>query len=277
MSTIRKIKSGIHSVAKLLLPGFYSRRQFKYFEAALQCEVELQLLPFLCEREKSSLDIGAAGGLYMVHMIKYSSACIAFEPIPKAGDELEKFASKIDGNIVIERIALSDTRGQATLRMLKEDLGRSTIENENKLEDNAGGKKISITVPMKPLDDYNYTNIGLVKIDVEGHELSVLKGSTKLITHNYPSFIVEIEDRHKENAIKDVTDFLMGYGYKCYFILNSKLIPFSEFNKCIHQDAGNIGDSSNNYIRKGIYINNFVFVSAHKEEELLKAAKTLLQ
>ena len=43
---------------------------------------------------------------------------------------------------------------------------------------------------MKKLDDLKIENkIGFIKIDVEGHELEVIEGSSKIISENMPSTI----------------------------------------------------------------------------------------
>jgi uncharacterized protein YqgQ len=37
--------------------------------------------------------------------------------------------------------------------------------------------------------------------------------------------LIEIEDRHKLNAVADVPAFLKEFGYQVYFILNGKVTP----------------------------------------------------
>ena len=73
------------------------------------------------------------------------------------------------------------------------------------------------------LDDFNLTNIGFLKIDVEGHELEVLQGALLTLKNNgYPPFIFESwiahgDDDGSQNIIKmrcDLFHFIESLGYK---------------------------------------------------------------
>uniref|UniRef100_UPI001916C781 FkbM family methyltransferase n=1 Tax=Mycobacterium paraintracellulare TaxID=1138383 RepID=UPI001916C781 len=69
--------------------------------------------------------------------------------------------------------------------------GRSTIDTDNELTDVNGDDIRRIDVPVKRLDDLHLDDIGLIKIDVEGHELAVLRGATQTLTRNRPAIVVE--------------------------------------------------------------------------------------
>ena len=78
-----------------------------------------------------------------------------------------------------------------------------------------------IDVPKNTLDSYNLTNVGFIKIDVEGHEKEVLEGSVETIkNNNYPKILFESWDEHQEKnnfpAIKlrqELFDFIKSLGY----------------------------------------------------------------
>lgn len=48
----------------------------------------------------------------------------------------------------------------------------------------AVGQYQSINVPVRRLDDYGFTEVSFVKIDVEGHESSVLDGARETLFLN---------------------------------------------------------------------------------------------
>jgi FkbM family methyltransferase len=275
MGITSSIKATLSSIAKQVAPGFYWNRKLTYFRAHFS-EVEMNLLPFLCKKDKQTLDIGAAGGVFIANMVPYSKFVIGFEPIPADAAILRDMIKATKINARIESVALSDKSGEATLRMIANDFGRSTIESSNVLDDETGSEKIGIQVPIKKLDDFRFKDIGFIKIDVEGHELSVLHGAMETIRNNRPALLIEIEDRHKENAVADVPVFLSEFGYSGFFIIDGKLEPVSLFNKAIHQDSKNIGTYTDGYVRRGIYINNFIFLPNEQAESFREATKKII-
>jgi hypothetical protein len=77
-------------------------------------------------------------------------------------------------------------------------------------------------VPALRLDDYALDRVGFIKIDVEGHELAVLKGAEATIRGSMPSLLVEIEERHSLCGIQNVTAFLTGLRYEGFFVLKAE-------------------------------------------------------
>ena len=63
------------------------------------------------------------------------------------------------------------------------------------------------------------TKIDLIKIDVNGHELSVVKGLSKIIKRDKPALIIETGD-----DIKIIEKHLKKYGFEKYLF-------FNEYNK----------------------------------------------
>jgi FkbM family methyltransferase len=170
--------------------------------------------------------------------------------------------------VQVEAVALSDVQADASLRVLERDEGRSTIERDNTLEDPDGSDKYEITVPTRRLDDYGLDAVGFVKIDVEGHELAVLRGGSTTLQRFRPTILVEIEERHKPNSINDVNEFLAALGYNGYFILSRDLRPIAEFDLSKHQNVEHIGGWKTNWQRSGVYVNNFFFVPADGKSRL---------
>jgi hypothetical protein len=70
-------------------------------------------------------------------------------------------------------------------------------------------------IEVKTLDSFNLKNVDLIKIDVEGMELSVLRGSAKLIEECRP--IIQLEANDVENTIRYI-DFLRERNYLFFFM-----------------------------------------------------------
>jgi FkbM family methyltransferase len=190
MGITSSIKATLSSIAKQVAPGFYWNRKLTYFRAHFS-EVEMNLLPFLCKKDKQTLDIGAAGGVFIANMVPYSKFVIGFEPIPADAAILRDMIKATKINARIESVALSDKSGEATLRMIANDFGRSTIESSNVLDDETGSEKIGIQVPIKKLDDFRFKDIGFIKIDVEGGEMLVLEGAKQTLIQKRPVVLFE--------------------------------------------------------------------------------------
>jgi FkbM family methyltransferase len=225
-------------------------------------EQELYVAPLLCNRNKISIDIGAANGIYAFHIIDTSRECLAFEPRQPAALKMSEMAKALSLPVRVEAVALSDVVGEITLRVYEAWEGRSTVESENVLDDCDNSKIYEVTIPTRRLDDYDLDAVGFMKIDVEGHELSVLRGASNTIERHRPVMLIEIEDRHKPNATRDVHRFLSNIGYEGYFLLDRHLVNMSCFNVTMHQE---------NWRNSGIYINNFFFVMSEDIRQLESA------
>ena len=236
-------------------------------------EQELHIVPLLCDKNKSSIDIGAADGIYTMHMVNASRDCLAFEPRQPEAVRLKEMVQYLSLPIRVEAVALSEVQGEANLRVLEREEGRSTIEPYNTLDNPDGSNKYAIPVPTRRLDDYHLHEVGFVKIDVEGHELAVLRGGSGTIQRCRPIMLIEIEERHKPNANRDVNEFLVDLGYEGYFVLNKDLMPITCLNLSKHQNVEHIGGLRANWKRFDIYINNFFFVPVGSRPRLEAAVR----
>jgi FkbM family methyltransferase len=214
-------------------------------------EPEIALLPALCTRDGVSLDIGANIGLYSNALLAVSGRCIAFEPLPPMAALLKKGFRRAGERFRVERVALSDRPGTATLRMPKGDFGYTTMEPDNALEGKVDTKKlVTFDVETRQLDDYALDDVRFVKIDVEGHEESVLRGGRETLRRCRPSVLVEVEECHKAGAVAAVEGFMRGLGYECFFLEEGRLRRFAEFDLARHQDKA----------APASYVRNFLFL-----------------
>lgn len=219
-------------------------------------EVELALIPHLCRPDGIAVDIGAHVGHYTHHMIRHSRQVYAFEPIPRYARFL---AATFRDRVIVEAVALSDRDGARRLRIPTANLALATIEPANTLAmAPRSGTIAEIDVRCRHLDSYGLDDVAFVKIDVEGHELAVLKGARATLERNHPALLIEIEDRHRPNAIAETTAFLRELSYDGLFLRDGRLRPMIEFAPGIHQDRQNVSA----WGKRGEYVANFVFVTA---------------
>ena len=114
-------------------------------------------------------------------------------------------------------MALSDSNRRANLNIPK--LNGEIIHSMASLEDNVKTENFdSIEVDIRLLDSFCFENIGFIKIDVEGHELHVLKGAKHLLRLQKPVLLIEMEQRHlTSGSVYDAFSFLQQIGYRVYF------------------------------------------------------------
>jgi FkbM family methyltransferase len=250
---ISRMETFLGNIAPIFLLNF--RRYIGY-----GVESELGLLSQLCENTKISLDIGANAGMYTHHMLQYSKMVYAFEPNPRY---IKRLIRSFSQNVVVHPIALSNLNGESELRIPIGINGAGTLEEENDFGGAYSHLEIElIMVPMKKLDEFEIKNIGFIKIDVEGFEDKVIDGGIKTISESKPAMLIEIEERHRHNAISQMQEKLSEYGYKGYFLKNGQLHSMENFTLEKHQKVENM---------KKIYINNFVFLTSSHLERIAKA------
>ena len=253
-------KRGLAPVVKRAAPRRFWRRRYRILVESTSQNEELRVLRRLCDPTKVSLDIGADIGAFTVAMLDNSRAVIAFEPRPAQAEELAAMFRSVGAPVRVEAVALSEQTGASALRVLVSDPGRSTIEDANTLTDRDGSAVETVDVPCMRLDDFDLDNVGFVKIDVEGHELSVLHGARATIERNRPAFLIEAEERHRRHAVDDMTSFLRLLGYEGYFLTENGQRPIAEFNPEEHQNPANIASWKDSWAHRGVYVNNFVFL-----------------
>ena len=223
-------------------------------------EPEMRLLPALCDPAKPSVDIGANEGGYAWHMRRLSRGLHVFEPLPELARRLSNgFA--LDRRVAVHQVALSDRVGTVQLRVPiqgdRANTGLATIEPGNDLH---GAGLQQFDVPMRTLDSYALQNIGFIKIDVEGHELAVLRGATGLIEASHPAFLIEAQDLHRADAVTSITSFLEGFGYHGMFLLAGQLHDIAAFDLALHQHPDAL-DAMMDRRPGHILVNNFIFVT----------------
>jgi FkbM family methyltransferase len=159
----------------------------------------------------------------------YGDAMIhSFEPQPVNFPELDKLKSE---RVVINKIALSSKEGEIKF-YLKNDSGTASILKSVKIgasSDKAAKDKEEITVKTETLDGYCKANdidyIDILKIDIQGGELEILKGSIKMLNEKKIKLIyTEIyfkQQYENQPLFSDIVSFLNSYGYFVQDIYNT--------------------------------------------------------
>ena len=176
-------------------------------------EPELGGLAGIVPADRIAVDVGAADGVYTWCLARLAAACVAFEANPESADRIRRRVPQA----TVHAVALSDQEGEILLRVPVVSgvpyAGWGTIEPENKLAALAHQSIEAHSVPMRTLDSFALRNVGFIKIDVEGHELAVLRGGTETIRRWRPAVLIEVEDRHRDGALASVNAWFRQEGY----------------------------------------------------------------
>lgn len=174
------------------------------FEAG---EPEFDLLSTYVTEGDWVLDIGANVGHYskrLSELVGPSGRVIAFEPVPETFSLLAanvlifKFS-----NTTLINAAASDRLKLSGMTFPCFSTGLNNLY-EAALVDSSDAPFSALTVPV---DNFSISHhISLVKIDTEGHEMSVLKGMISLIRAHHPIMIIE-------TSKKEVIEYLANEGY----------------------------------------------------------------
>ncbi len=145
------------------------------------------------------IDVGANIGLYSIFFSKeFHADVVAFEPVQEVFLRLQKNIRLNNVSVTAESVAVGDVEGTTKMFIpsdLKINSGLSSTMKENSWMKN-DNNYLSITVPAVTLDGYcernKLSDISLIKIDVEGAELSVLRGGKGIINKYSPDILFEV-------------------------------------------------------------------------------------
>ena len=169
-----------------------------------------QIMVKVLKSSSNCVDVGCHRGSVLISMIKTAPQGThhAFEPIPGLASMLRQRFPTVD----VHEIALSDTQGHASFQHVVSAPGYSGLRRMGYVPQSAEVTEIRVRVDtldhVLPPD----LPIALIKIDVEGAQLQVLKGARRTIT-KYRPYIVFEHGMSAEKAYgtrsEEVFDFLV--------------------------------------------------------------------
>ena len=170
------------------------------------------------------VDVGANAGLYSMLASKSvgaSGRVVSFEPSPRERARLESHLRlNRCRNVTVEPVALGDAAGEAELFVVD---GHETGCNSIHPADGISGHRLR--VPVRRLDDYlaggGFARVDFVKMDIEGGELSALRGAESMFQSARPVLLCEIEEarvapwHYRGRAI---IDLMLGWRYQWFVV-----------------------------------------------------------
>ena len=197
--------------------------------------VEKRALLGAVRRGFTVVEVGANDGIYtslISVLVGGTGAVHAFEPVAAAFAELKRRLERdrCPSNVTLSHAALGDAEGETRIIVPGDDRGQASLR-----EHHAGSWRTTVIrrterCRMTTLDGYceGFERLDLVKIDVEGAELLVLRGGRRTLGRHAPLIFVEVFrewTRAFGFAPADVLEELRRLGYDCIRPPDDRLLP----------------------------------------------------
>ena len=176
----------------------------------------------------TAIDIGGNIGFWSRDFCDKFENVIIFEP---DASNIECLKANLSGkeNYTLHEVGLGSKEETKTFyKSMTTSVGHSFFRNEI-FEQDVEESQLQI----KRLDDYNYKNVGLIKIDTQGSEQDILLGAERTLLENDCVLNVEIE--HKNDAQKakgkQIISYLNSLGYTEFGRSRKKEVVFTKRRK----------------------------------------------
>ena len=179
-----------------------------------------KLLVQVLKKGDEVIDIGANIGMFSLaasHIVGREGIVHAFEPNPRHLEQLNRNIeiNQID-NIRVYPVGLGETDGQFNLYVPNINSGEGSLAPVNYGDDECDELKVTVKVGDDLLQE---TAPRLIKIDVDGAEVGVLKGIFKLINKQKPLIAIEYVPAYLNrfgNCIEDILAIADEHSYKAF-------------------------------------------------------------
>lgn len=180
-----------------------------------------------------AIDVGAHIGWHTVHMSHKGAQVHAFEPFHLLYHLLRRNTERLD-NVKHYQVALSTRRGSAKSTLGTWNLFEMSPRNLGDYSPAIG--EVPAEFDVAALDDYSFSRLDLLKIDVVGHECSVLEGAHETIKRCLPTIIIPCDDsylyKHGRSA-DELFRLLESMGYRALQIHST----YGQDYLCLHISA----------------------------------------
>ncbi|MDW7690496.1 FkbM family methyltransferase [Flammeovirgaceae bacterium SG7u.111] len=175
---------------------------------------ELQLIKKIIPENAVCLDVGANIGFYTLNISKFrpKSTIHTFEPDPAVYAKLQRNCqiNSVDNRVIHHPIALSDQISQQQFyRSDEAHYGCGSLSFQPQYS--AETIEIETCTLDHFLDEHAIDQVDFIKIDIEGHELQMLKGAKKTLENKKVKYILVEFNGEKLKANGDTLESFLSF------------------------------------------------------------------
>lgn len=202
------MNNAVKSIVKKVFPVTLNQRYDKQTKRIMQ---------IVLEDESTFIDVGSHKGEVLELALKISKKGkhFAFEPIPYLFHKLnDKYGTKCE----VLNFGLSDQKKQSSFQHVTTNpaysgIKKRTYPKEEQVE--------TIQIQLDTLDNQlkQHDRVDMIKIDVEGAELEVLRGAKKIIEKFHPIIVFEHglgASDHYNTSPEDILNFFDDHQYQLF-------------------------------------------------------------
>lgn len=202
------MNNAVKSIVKKVFPVTLNQRYDKQTKRIMQ---------IVLEDESTFIDVGSHKGEVLELALKISKKGkhFAFEPIPYLFHKLnDKYGTKCE----VLNFGLSDQKRQSSFQHVTTNpaysgIKKRTYPKEEQVE--------TIQIQLDTLDNQlkQHDRVDMIKIDVEGAELEVLRGAKKIIEKFHPIIVFEHglgASDHYNTSPEDILNFFDDHQYQLF-------------------------------------------------------------
>lgn len=197
-------------------------------------EMDLKVVMNLVKHRDYVIDVGANIGVYTKFLSEFvgiHGKVFCIEPIPQTFKILCSNVKKLGlRNVIPMNYAISEKNGIVAMQIPPYDTGGKNyyqariIAQENGTNDSCDYLRVESKTIDSLFSEFSQ-NISFIKCDIEGHELSCIRGAVGIIKKSKPAWLIEMSGNPDElnSAAHESFRRLFDEGYGAYWFDGRKL------------------------------------------------------
>jgi FkbM family methyltransferase len=198
-------------------------------------EPDLAVIRGIVEPGSVAVDLGANIGVYtkvLAQLVGPNGRVLSVEPVPDTYRILATNVRRLAlRNVTPVNAAVSDRTGSVTMEIPRYASGGGNfyqahiVDSRNTSDDGVARISVPATTVDDLLSDDDAARVGVVKCDVEGHELACLAGAKRLLARARPVWLIEASgdpDLPTSSASR-VCAILASHGYAPWIYVAGEL------------------------------------------------------